>query len=92
VFQLKNTVTEDFIMEREQELCKKVMQELSTYPNFWILDSNAVDRIPIFSFLITYNGHLLHYNFICSLLNDLFGIQARGGKSHSSLESDCLTV
>ncbi len=24
-------------------------------------------------------GGYLHHNFVCSLLNDLFGIQARGG-------------
>lgn len=45
-------------------------------------------HLPIFSFLVKhqfpeYNAQkkilFLHYNFVCSLLNDLFGIQARGG-------------
>ena len=29
--------------------------------------------------MIKYKGALLHYAFVCALLNDLFGIQARGG-------------
>ena len=43
-------------------------------------DSNA-DRLPIFSFVISHegSGRLLHHNFVCTILNDVFGIQARGG-------------
>ena len=46
-----------------------------------ILGPLDVPRIPIFSFLIKHpeSGHYLHHNFICMVLNDLFGIQARGG-------------
>eukprot|EP00392_Amoebophrya_sp_AT5.2_P002957 g2962.t1 len=35
--------------------------------------------VPIFSFLIRHKKRYLHYNFVCAVLNDLFGIQARGG-------------
>ena len=40
-----------------------------------------VERISILSMNIVANGYLLHYNFVVALLNDLFGIQARGGCS-----------
>lgn len=36
--------------------------------------------LPIFSFIISHHsGRMLHYNFVSALLNDLFGIQVRGG-------------
>ncbi|ETO36502.1 hypothetical protein RFI_00557 [Reticulomyxa filosa] len=53
---------------------------------------NATKRLPILSFLIPCNNfdttgesndkkrvYFYHYNYICLLLNDLFGIQSRGG-------------
>jgi len=36
-------------------------------------------NLPIFSFLVKCGSRFLHYNFVCALLNDLFGIQSRGG-------------
>jgi len=43
-------------------------------------------RLPIFSFLLLAPSPtdgapslFLHYNFVCALLNDLFGVQTRGG-------------
>ncbi|CAN0179587.1 unnamed protein product, partial [Discosporangium mesarthrocarpum] len=36
-------------------------------------------KLPIFSFLIRHKQRYLHYNFVCALLNDLFGVQSRGG-------------
>ncbi|XP_074619620.1 uncharacterized protein LOC141878556 [Acropora palmata] len=46
-----------------------------------ILGNTAVSRLAIFSFVIRHpiSGVLLHHNYVCALLNDLFGIQARGG-------------
>ena len=46
-----------------------------------ILGNTAVPRLAIFSFVIRHpiSGVLLHHNYVCALLNDLFGIQARGG-------------
>ncbi|CAM9639661.1 unnamed protein product [Chrysoparadoxa australica] len=56
--------------------------------------SSPIKRLPVFSFLIRScragsesksnscgngSGLFLHYNFVCALLNDLFGIQSRGG-------------
>ncbi|XP_049852081.1 uncharacterized protein LOC126329096 [Schistocerca gregaria] len=42
--------------------------------------STGPRRLPIISFVVYHrSGKLLHYNFVCTLLNDLFGIQTRGG-------------
>lgn len=49
--------------------------------NIVLLGNTSVPRLPIFSFLIKdpYSGVFLHHNYVCALLNDVFGIQARGG-------------
>lgn len=39
------------------------------------------ERLPILSLRFSWGGRDLHYGFIVALLNDLFGIQARGGCS-----------
>jgi len=36
-------------------------------------------QLPVFSFLIRCGTRFLHHNFVCALLNDLFGVQSRGG-------------
>jgi selenocysteine lyase/cysteine desulfurase len=36
-------------------------------------------HLPILSFLVRCEDRFLHYNFVCALLNDVFGIQSRGG-------------
>ncbi|KAL7543903.1 hypothetical protein ACHAXR_013290 [Thalassiosira sp. AJA248-18] len=42
--------------------------------------SSCVGRhLPIFSFLIRCGKRFLHYNYVCAILNDMFGIQSRGG-------------
>eukprot|EP00520_Triparma_pacifica_P000461 CAMPEP_0118672442 /NCGR_PEP_ID=MMETSP0785-20121206/22541_1 /TAXON_ID=91992 /ORGANISM="Bolidomonas pacifica, Strain CCMP 1866" /LENGTH=1068 /DNA_ID=CAMNT_0006567401 /DNA_START=18 /DNA_END=3221 /DNA_ORIENTATION=- len=47
-------------------------------PNVVILDNHDTS-LPIVPFLIRFQERFLHYNFVCSLLNDLFGVQTRGG-------------
>ena len=39
----------------------------------------ATSAVPILSFLVRAGPGWLHYNFVCQLLNDLFGVQSRGG-------------
>jgi len=42
--------------------------------------------VAIYTFIIkTKKGKILHPNFVCSLLNDLFGIQSRAGCQCSSI-------
>lgn len=42
---------------------------------------HSPNRLPILSFVVRHrpSGLLLHHNFVCAVLNDLYGIQARGG-------------
>ena len=60
---------------------RKAMAAWSSSSNLVLLGSTSVPRLPIFSFLIKHPiaGMFLHHNYVCALLNDLFGIQARGG-------------
>ena len=69
------------IEHREQELCKKALKVLGNNKNIFILGGAKATRIPIFSFLVRHSdsGKLLHHNFVCTLLNDLYGVQSRGG-------------
>eukprot|EP00057_Strongylocentrotus_purpuratus_P002769 XP_003725203.1 PREDICTED: uncharacterized protein LOC100890480 [Strongylocentrotus purpuratus] len=80
-FQVKQAVGPDFIEEREEELARRAFTRWQHNENLIVLGSREVARLPIFSFLIRHpqTGKLLHHNFIAVLLNDLFGIQARGG-------------
>ncbi|XP_046395677.1 uncharacterized protein LOC124162951 [Ischnura elegans] len=42
--------------------------------------SSTPRHLPIFSFVVRHpRGIFLHHNFICAVLNDVFGVQARGG-------------
>jgi selenocysteine lyase/cysteine desulfurase len=50
-------------------------------PNLELLGSLEVPRLPIVSFRVRHGGRLLHHELVVALLNDLFGIQARGGCS-----------
>lgn len=47
-----------------------------------ILGDKRAPRLPIFSVLIRApdsDSMFLHHNFVSALLNDLFGVQTRGG-------------
>ena len=46
-----------------------------------VLGSQQAARLSIISFRIRHGNQYLHHNFVVALLNDLFGIQARGGCS-----------
>ena len=49
--------------------------------NLHVLSRSSADRLPIFSIVVTHpeTNRFLHHNFVSALLNDLFGVQARGG-------------
>ncbi|KAK7474251.1 hypothetical protein BaRGS_00034494, partial [Batillaria attramentaria] len=81
VFQLKAAITPDVIMAREQQLFRRAREAWRSVANLVILGNLDADRLPVFSFLIhhPHSGLFLHYNYVSALLNDLFGIQARGG-------------
>lgn len=81
VFQLKEAVGPINIEKREEDLCCRAFAKWKNNPNLLILGSHSSRRLPIFSFLIRnkYSKKLLHHNFISTVLNDMYGIQARGG-------------
>ncbi|MBI5497562.1 MAG: aminotransferase class V-fold PLP-dependent enzyme [Deltaproteobacteria bacterium] len=81
VFQLKQAVGTDVIREREERFLRRVIAAWRDEPNIRILGNLEADRLGILSFVIRCGGRYLHHNFIVTLLNDLFGIQARGGCS-----------
>ncbi|XP_078577246.1 uncharacterized protein LOC144862548 isoform X2 [Branchiostoma floridae x Branchiostoma japonicum] len=80
-FQLKQAIGPSNIVRREEELVRRAFSTWSHCPNLILVGSHRAKRVPIFSFLIRHaqSGLLLHHNYVCTLLNDVFGIQARGG-------------
>lgn len=81
VLQLKADMDELEVEKREHKMTARLDSALRAVPEIEILGPNQSDRIGVFSFNIRANGKLLHHNFVVALLNDLFGIQARGGCS-----------
>jgi len=79
-----------YMIEREEVINKIVNSRLTElankYKNFILLFLNIENKVPIVSFVIKN----LHYNLVIVLLNDLFGIQSRGGISCCGLLGDDL--
>ena len=80
-FQLKEEVGTDRIRALEHGFIRRAIESWSTNPNIEILGNPKAERLSIVSFLVHHGDRVLHYNFVVALLNDLFGIQARGGCS-----------
>ncbi|KAL3661679.1 hypothetical protein V7S43_013438 [Phytophthora oleae] len=80
-FELKQRVGTKNIMTLERRNVERVRESLQKNKNIVLLgrQDGDVDQIPVFSFLVRFGDRFLHYNFVCALLNDLFGIQTRGG-------------
>ena len=81
VFQLKLAVGSDRIRVLEHAFIRRAIASWKTNPNIEILGNVDADRLSIVSFVIRYEGRYLHHNYVVALLNDLFGIQSRGGCS-----------
>ena len=81
VFKLKSAVGEDTIEELERSFVTRAIESWSANPRIRILGNKQATRLSIVSFLIEDDGRYLHHNYVVALLNDLFGIQARGGCS-----------
>jgi hypothetical protein len=58
-----------------------VLETWGREPDIEIFGPSQADRLAIFSFNIRCGARYLHPNLVVALLNDLFGIQARGGCS-----------
>jgi len=81
VFKLKSAVGEQTIEELERSFVTRAIESWSANPRIRILGNREATRLSIVSFLIEDDGKYLHHNFVVAVLNDLFGIQARGGCS-----------
>ncbi|MDT4974346.1 MAG: hypothetical protein QOG98_104, partial [Pseudonocardiales bacterium] len=82
VFQLKEAVGIDVIRAHEEDFLRRAVMAWQDEPAIEILGNLDAPRLSIVSFVVRApSGRYLHHNFIVSLLNDLFGIQARGGCS-----------
>jgi selenocysteine lyase/cysteine desulfurase len=95
VMHLKQSIGVDWIEREELKISHYVMDTLTRGSNNKLIIlgrsgwygginsqgeiDNSSKHLPIFSFLIRAGSKLLHPNFVCALLNDLFGVQARGG-------------
>ncbi len=81
VFKLKEAVGTETIRRLEEDFIGRAIHTWSQHPNLEVLGNPEADRLSIVSFTVRHEGRYLHHNFVVALLNDLFGIQARGGCS-----------
>ena len=81
VLQLKEAVGVGAIREREETFTHTAMHRWEANPNIEILGNHDLPRLSIVSFVVRHRERYLHHNFVVALLNDLFGIQSRGGCS-----------
>jgi hypothetical protein len=82
VFQLKQAVGVDVIRSHEDAFLQRALEIWLQEPAIEILGNLTAERLSILSFVVTSpSGRRLHHNYVVALLNDQFGIQARGGCS-----------
>ncbi len=82
VFQLKQAVGVDAIRSAEESFLARAATAWRDEPAIEILGNLAADRLSIVSFVVRApSGKYLHHNFVVAVLNDLFGVQSRGGCS-----------
>ena len=82
VFQLKEAVGTDVIRAHEEGFVRRAITAWSSNPSIQVLGNLDAERLSIASFVINRpGGRYLHHNLVVAILNDLFGIQSRGGCS-----------
>ena len=81
VFQLKEAVGHVEIQRREHAFIRRAIDRWGSHPNIRVLGNPKAWRLSIVSFMVKHQGRFLHHNFVVAVLNDLLGIQARGGCS-----------
>jgi selenocysteine lyase/cysteine desulfurase len=81
VFQLKETIGPEIITAREEYFIRRAIAAWDKHPNIEVLGNKSSERLSIVSFVVKQGPRYLHHNFVVALLNDLFGIQSRGGCS-----------
>jgi len=81
VFQLKEAVGTKLIRSREESFIHRAIARWQAHPHVEVLGNPDAERLSIVSFEIRFGDRYLHHNYVVALLNDLFGIQTRGGCS-----------
>jgi selenocysteine lyase/cysteine desulfurase len=81
VFQLKEAVGANVIRRRGESFIRRAIEAWQKTPNLVVLGNKNAWRLSIVSFVVRHGTRYLHHNFVVAVLNDLFGIQARGGCS-----------
>jgi selenocysteine lyase/cysteine desulfurase len=81
VVALKQAVGTDLIQEREQRFLHRALERWRGNPDLELLGNLEAPRLPIVSFRVRHGARYLHHELVVALLDDLFGIQARGGCS-----------
>ncbi len=87
VFHLKEAVGVEAIRAREERFTRRAIERWEAHPNIEVLGNHEAERLSIVSFVIRAGADrsdqqlYLHHNYVVALLNDLFGIQSRGGCS-----------
>ncbi len=81
VFKLQQDVGLENIAAREHGFVRRAIERWQQNSNIEILGCSDKPRLSIVSLQIRSHGKYLHYGFVVALLNDLFGIQSRGGCS-----------
>ncbi|MGW3940364.1 aminotransferase class V-fold PLP-dependent enzyme [Streptomyces phaeochromogenes] len=82
VFALQQAVGTDTIQAAEERHWRRALARWDRDPGIEILGNHHARRLSIISFRIRHGSRAyLHHNYVVALLNDLFGIQARGGCS-----------
>jgi selenocysteine lyase/cysteine desulfurase len=88
---LKEEMGVEHMRLREAEILELVFERFNRIKNLALLQGDHKQRLAIFSFIV--EG--VHHNLVVKLLNDRFGVQARGGCScagtygHYLLRVDC---
>lgn len=81
VFKLQQQVGTAQIEALEQDFIQRAIAVWQQNPNIEILGNADKERLSIVSLQLNCAGRYLHYGFVVALLNDLYGIQSRGGCS-----------
>ncbi|MFP5309457.1 MAG: aminotransferase class V-fold PLP-dependent enzyme [Actinomycetes bacterium] len=90
VFRLKEAVGVETIRAREESFIRRAVARWSAHPHLEVLGNHDAERLSIVSFVVrnaaprvdgVRHTPYLHHNAVVALLNDLFGVQARGGCS-----------
>jgi selenocysteine lyase/cysteine desulfurase len=74
---LKEEMGVEAIAAREHAIVERVFERLYAHPDVVLLAAQHRARLPVISFYVPH----LHYNLVVRLLNDRYGVQARGGCS-----------